>query len=56
MKDRIKRMSSELDSIQHATFNGAVHWLPVSEPDVNCKANCLTGDIISTVSLRICVQ
>src|ERR1043166_4917411 len=56
MKNRMKRIGSKLDSIEHATFNAAVHWAPASRRARFYKANGLTGDIISVGSLRICVQ
>src|ERR1700720_2388202 len=53
---KVKRIGSRLDSIQHATFNGAVHSLLSPKRRLNCKANGLTDDILLVGSLRICVQ
>ena len=49
---KVKRIGSRLDSIQHATFNGAVH----SPLDLKRRLNCKANDILSVGSLRICVQ
>src|SRR5690242_11130890 len=55
-KNRMKRIGSKLDSIEHATFNAAVHCTLGHRWAAFCKAKALTGDILSVVSLRICVQ